>query len=101
MIANGELPRDIVALGPWWNEASSVEIDAVGLSGRPGTAVLLGEAKWRKKVDASALVWELRERSKALPSVAESPVYAVCARERLDNVPNGAVPITAAEVFGV
>jgi len=101
MIANGELPRDIVALGPWWNEASSVEIDAVGLSGRSGTAVLFGEATWRKKVDAQALVWELREKSRALPSVAESPVYAVCAREGLDNVPNGAVPITAAEIFGV
>jgi len=98
-IATGTLPRDIVALGQWWNEDSSVEIDAVGLAGRSHEPVLLGEAKWSRTENASAMLRSLQDKARALPTVADQPVYALCARERLTGAPAGIHLITAAQIF--
>jgi hypothetical protein len=98
-VTSGALPADIVALGPWWNTDSSVEIDAVGLAGRSRTPVLLGEAKWGRSEDAAALVRVLERKAAALPGVTDTPISAVCAREELHNVPSGAFTVTAADLF--
>jgi len=58
--AAGDLGPDIVAIGPFWTAAADPgEIDAVALAGRGREAVLLGEAKWAKRVDAAPLRAEL------------------------------------------
>lgn len=98
-VSEGRLDPEIVALGQWWNRDSSVEIDAVGLAGRSRIPVLVGEAKWSLREDAARLTAETLRRSEALPQKGELTV-AVCARERLDNVPNGVVALTAADIFG-
>jgi hypothetical protein len=100
-VTSGALPEDIVAVGPWWNADSSVEIDAVGLAGRARTPVLLGEAKWARSRDAVALVRILERKAAALPGVTGTPILAVCAREELLNAPAGVVTVTAADIFGV
>ncbi len=99
MIAEGSLRDDITAVGPWWNPDSSVEIDAVGLSGRSRTAVLAGEAKWARSEDAAGLVRSLERKVRALPNAASSMAYVVCAREELRDVPAGSVAITARDIF--
>jgi AAA+ ATPase superfamily predicted ATPase len=99
MIAEDALRDDIVAVGPWWNRDSSVEIDAVGLAGRSKRPVFAGEAKWARSEDAGRLVSALQRKTEALPG---GPVeqYMVCAREELRNVPEGTVAITSREIFG-
>ncbi len=94
----GEQPM-IAALGRWWNEDSSVEIDAVGLSGRSRTPVLFGEAKWARREDAQALVRALDRKADSVPGVGEERVFAVCAREELVKVPDGVIAVTAADIF--
>jgi len=98
-ITAGVLPADIVALGQWWNDDSSVEIDAVGLAGRSSVAVLLGEAKWARTASAANLIRGVRDKSRALAAVADEPTYVVCARERLLDVPDAVHTITAADIF--
>lgn len=96
--AAGEL-GDVVAIGPFWTSgADPGEIDAVALAGRSREAVLLGEAKWAKRVKAGPLVAELRRKAEALPKLATEPRYAVGARERVEGA-EGAIAITAADVF--
>jgi len=95
----GELGEDIVAIGPFWTSADDpTEIDAVALAGRGREAVVIGEAKWAKRVNARRLRADLERKSTALPSLAAEPRYAVCARERVDNAA-GVLTITAAEIF--
>jgi len=97
--AAGGLGEDIVAIGPFWTSAEDpTEIDAVALAGRGREAVLLGEAKWSKRVAAPRLLAELERKSAALPRLAAEPRYAVCARERVDN-PGDALAIVAADIF--
>lgn len=96
--AAGEIPA-VAALGPWWNENSSVEIDAVGLCGRSRTPVLFGEAKWSRCKNAQGLVRGLDRKADSVPGVGEKRVFAVCAREELTDVPNGVIAVTAADIF--
>jgi hypothetical protein len=60
--------------------------------------VLLGEAKWSRSADASALVRVLERKAAALPGVTDTPIFAVCAREGLRNMPSGAFTVTAADI---
>lgn len=99
-VSAGALPGDIVALGSWWNDDSSVEIDALGLSGRSRTPVLLGEAKWARTEDAAALVRTLDRKAAAVPGMVDDRTYVVCAREELRDVPSGVFAVTAADIFG-
>jgi uncharacterized protein len=99
LAAGGGLGPDIVAMGPFWTAAADPsEIDAVALAGRSREAVLVGEAKWAKRVDARPLRRELEAKAQALPRLAGDVRYAVCARERVDNA-EGILAITAEDVF--
>jgi hypothetical protein len=48
-----EHQEEIVDIGGWWRDAPPVEIDAVALAGRSREAVLLGEAKWSRRVSGA------------------------------------------------
>lgn len=99
LAATGKLAGDVVAIGPFWTSAAEpAEIDAVALAGRSREAVLLGEAKWAKRVDAAPLRVALERKASALPRLADDPRYAICARERVDG-DDGVLAITAAEIF--
>jgi uncharacterized protein len=99
LAAAGELGPGIVAVGPFWTAAADpAELDAVALAGRGREAVLLGEAKWAKRVDAPRLRAEIERKAQALPSLAAEPSYAVCAREEVAN-PDGLLAITAEQIF--
>jgi uncharacterized protein len=97
--AAGELGDGIVAVGPFWTSADDpMEIDAVALAGRRREAILLGEAKWAKRVSAKPLRAELERKAVALPWLAEKPRYAICARERVDSAEE-VLAVTSAEIF--
>src|SRR5680860_1261033 len=97
MAAGGELGEQIVDVGRWWQDAPPVEIDAVALAGRSRRAVLLGEAKWARRVNGAALRAELETKAEALPELSDEVAYAIGARERVDG--DGIVAITASDVF--
>lgn len=99
-INSGEMRSDVVALGPWWNDDSSVEIDAVGLAGRSRTPVLFGEAKWTRSESAADLVRALERKADSVPGITDDHSYVVCAREDLGDVPAGVVTVTAGDIFG-
>lgn len=97
--AEGDLGEGVVAIGPFWTAAADPgEIDAVALTGRGREAVLVGEAKWARRVDAMRLRSELERKAQALPRQAGDIRYAVCARERVDKA-DGMLAVTAADVF--
>ncbi len=98
LAAADELGPEVVDVGRWWRDTPAVEIDAVALAGRRREAVLVGEAKWSRRVDGSALRAELERKALALPRLAANPRYAICARERVDR-PAGALTITARDIF--
>ena len=98
----GQLGEGIVAIGPFWaDQPQQVEIDAVALAGRGREAVLVGESKWARTEDAGSLCRVLAAKAQALPNRAASLRYAVCARERLTNVPGDAIAVIAADIFRV
>jgi hypothetical protein len=99
LAAAGELGEGIVSVGPFWTSAGDpTEIDAVALAGRGREAVLLGEAKWARRVSAPSLRAELERKAAALPRLAAKPRYAICAREQVDNAA-GVLAVTAEEIF--
>lgn len=71
LAANGELGPEIVDVGRWWQDSPPVEIDAVALAGRSREAVLLGEAKWSRKVNGPASAPNLPRRPKPFPGSAQ------------------------------
>ncbi|HEV2998851.1 MAG TPA: DUF234 domain-containing protein, partial [Solirubrobacteraceae bacterium] len=95
----GAFASDVVRIGPFWSERPPVEIDAVALAGRGEEAVLVGEAKWARTADAARVVRELERKAGALPRLAPDLRCAVCARERLTNVPPDTIALTASEIF--
>lgn len=98
-IAIGELGDGIVAVGPFWTAAADPgEIDAVALAGRGREAVLVGEAKWSKRVDGAWVRGDLERKVEALPKRAANLRYALCARERIEGS-GDALAITAADIF--
>lgn len=99
LAAAGELGEGIVSVGPFWTSAGDpTEIDAVALAGRAREAVLLGEAKWARRVSVPSLRAELERKAAALPRLAAKPRYAICAREQVDNAA-GVLAVTAEEIF--
>jgi hypothetical protein len=80
-----------------WGDDPS-EIDAVILAGVERRAVLVGEAKWARRVDAARIRRQLERKAAALPNAAPDLRYAVCAREAVDNA-EGVLAITAADIF--
>ncbi|HEY8808391.1 MAG TPA: ATP-binding protein [Solirubrobacterales bacterium] len=99
LAAAGELGEDIVAIGRFWTSADDpAEMDAVALAGRGREAVLLGEAKWAKRVSAAPLRAELERKAAALPRLGSDLRYAICARERVGNAAD-VLAITAEDIF--
>lgn len=99
LAAAGELGSGIVAVGQYWTAAEDpAEIDAVALAGRSRQAVLLGEAKWAKRVDGARLRAELERKAERLPRLAAEPRYAICAREGVRDA-DGVMAVTADEIF--
>jgi uncharacterized protein len=100
LAARGDLAPGVVAIGPFWTAAEDAgEIDAVALAGRSREAVLLGEAKWKRRVDGARLRTELERKAEALPRVHPAAQFAICARERVDAA-GDALALTAEDVFG-
>lgn len=98
LAARGELGRDVVAVGRWWNATQPpVEIDAVALAGRSPSAVAAVEAKWARRVDGDATARALIRKVDALPQVSDRLRLYVGAREQVTG--ERAIPITAADVF--
>ncbi|TMC01759.1 MAG: ATP-binding protein [Chloroflexi bacterium] len=100
MARDGALAPDAMAVGPFWNSRSTdpSEIDAVVLAGVERRAVLVGEAKWTRRVDATRIRRDLERKAAALPRPAPDLRYAVCAREVVDNT-DGVLAITADDIF--
>ena len=100
MAMEGQLGVDIVAVGPFWTAADDPhEIDAVVLAGRSREAVLVGEAKWARKVSGTRIRRELERKSSALPRAREDLRFVVCAREHVDGSEDLLV-VTAEDIFG-
>jgi uncharacterized protein len=98
LAVTGEL-GDVVAIGPFWAGGGN-EIDAVALAGRERTAVLVGEAKWARTVDAATLEASLMRKSAALPRIREPLRLAVAARHEVRRAAPATMTITAADIFG-
>jgi uncharacterized protein len=100
LAATGELGEDIVAIGPWWNDISDSEIDAVALAGRSRVPVLAGEAKWARSIDGPAALEGLRRSASALPAADPARLrFALCARECVHSASPDALVVTATEVM--
>ncbi len=106
--ATGEF-GPVVAIGPFWaherpaaeSRAADTEIDAVMLAGRSREAVLVGEAKLRRAVDARPLVSALERKAERLPRRSETLRYAVAAPLEVQHAPAGVLTVTAADIFGI
>lgn len=96
----GALGDEIVRIGAFWAEHPPVEIDAVALAGRSEQAVLLGEAKWARSVDAARIVSELKQKASSLPKVSPEVRYAVCARDQVTHEAQDTICISASDIFG-
>ena len=95
----GEIAPGVVAVGPFWTAAEDpAEIDAVVLAGRRREAVLVGEAKWTRRVDAGPVVRALERKSGRLPAVSDALRYAVCAREEVGGRAQ-VLALTARDIF--
>jgi AAA+ ATPase superfamily predicted ATPase len=101
MMSDGALGEKVVGVGPFWawKGEDPAQIDAVVLAGLGRRrAVLVGEAKWTRRVDAARIRRQLERKVAALPSAAPDLRYAVCAREVVDNA-DSVLAITAADIF--
>ncbi len=99
LVAAGNIHPEAVAVGPFWKRRDDpVEIDAVVLAGRRREAVLVGEAKWSKRVDARRIVRDLARKLEGLPQVSSEARFCVCARESVAHA-GDAMTVTATEIF--
>ena len=98
--AENDLPKQqIVAIGPWWRDNPAVEIDVVALAGRDRRPVLVGEAKWAKRVDGARIARALDEKAGARPGLADDDASVVCARDEVTHA-GGLVVVTSRDIFG-
>ena len=103
---DGMLGEGVVAIGSYWGTPRSAgttdtgEIDAVVLSGRGEEAVLVGEAKWARRVDARPLESALARKALALPVRSPNLRPAVAAREEVVNAAEGTLTLTSGDIFG-
>ena len=102
LAGRGGLGEDVVAIGPWWSDASEAEVDAVVLAGRSHRPVAVMEATWSREVDARRPAERLRRRAAAIPGVDDPDDLAVvvAARERLTHLPPDVRGLTAQDVYG-
>lgn len=101
--------RPVAGIGQFWKPGTQLdvdpcELDAVVLSGRARTVTCVGEAKWSATASGSRLLRGLERKAieSGLP-LADSLVYALCARDEITDVPEGrddVIAVTAADIFG-
>ena len=96
--AEGHLGEGIVRIGRSWADQPPVEIDCVALAGRSEAGVLVGEARWSRRVDGERLRRDLETKAGALPKLADDLVVAVAARNAVDRA-DGVLAVTAADIF--
>ncbi len=94
-----EIGPEVVAIGPWWRGDGQHQIDAVALSGRSRTPILVGEAKWGRKVNAARIRAGLVAKAAHLAADPDDLRYAVCARESVTNADADVLSVTAADIF--
>ncbi|WP_268245609.1 DUF234 domain-containing protein [Planomonospora parontospora] len=94
-----EIGPEVVAVGPWWRGDGQHQIDAVALSGRSRTPILVGEAKWDRKVNAARIRAGLAAKATHLAADPDDLRYAVCARESVTNADADVLSVTAADIF--
>lgn len=100
LAGEGRLGDDVVAVGPFWTVADEPsEIDAVVLAGRRREAVVVGEAKWARRVPGADIVRDLRKKAASLPRASNDVRFAVCAREVVEGEVD--LRVTAEDIFGV
>jgi len=101
MANRGALGEGIVAIGPWWNDDSRQEIDAVVLAQRELTRVpvLAGESKWAHSVDAVRIKAGLIRKAAALTADVDELGYVVCARDTVEDPDTQAWAVTATDIF--
>lgn len=97
----GTLGEGIVAIGPWWSDASQQEIDAVVLAQRELTRlpVLVGESKWAHSVDAVRIKAGLIRKAAALTPHVDELSYVVCARDAVEHPDTQTRTVTATDIF--
>ena len=95
---------DVVDIGEWWRSQGKgavdpCQMDAVALAGRRRLPVIVGEAKWAKKVNGASLLGGMRRKLHDSQLADPDKVhYYLCARERVDRS-EALTPITAADIF--
>ncbi|WP_166350879.1 ATP-binding protein [Phytoactinopolyspora limicola] len=101
LAVDGELGPRVVAVGPWWREGGQDEIDAVVLSEpeRTRVPVLVGEAKWTRRVDGRRIQARLAAKALNLTDTPDELTYAICAREEVISHDPKIRAITAADIF--
>lgn len=97
--AAGRLEPNIVAVGTWWRDKPSAEIDAVILAGRSRRVVMVGEAKWAVNVDARRTLADLQAKAAWLVDDPSKLRYAIAARARVTSAPGDLLTVTAADIF--
>jgi hypothetical protein len=75
-----------------------LSIDAVVLAGRERRPVLVGEAKWTRRVDGARIRRQLERKAEGLTGAGQALRYAVCACEAVEGA-GDFLAITAADVF--
>jgi uncharacterized protein len=97
LVSRGDF-GDVVAVGRFWSGGAD-EIDAVCLAGRQRAAVLVGEAKWARRVRAAPIEFALARKSTSLPRVSDPLRLAVCARESVTDASSSTLTVTASDIF--
>lgn len=96
LASDDRLGEPLEAVGPWWDGHS--EIDAVGLAASDRAAVVVGEAKWRRVVDAPPIEAALTRTARRLPSTRDPIHLMICGRQEVRN-PDVASAVTSADLF--
>ena len=94
-----DIDSETVDIGPWWRGDGKDAIDAVVLAGRKKTPVLVGEAKWAKRVRARRVLDRMRLKAANLVEEPDDLRYAIAAREAVEGAPEDVWTLTAKDIF--
>ena len=94
-----QIDPETVDIGPWWRGDGQDELDAVALAGRRRTPVLVGEAKWTKRVRAQRVLDRMRAKTLGLVEEPDRLRYAIAARETVEGAPEEVWAMTADDLF--
>lgn len=94
-----DIDPETVDIGPWWRADGKDELDAVVVAGRQKTPVLVGEAKWTKRVRARQIYDRMRSTAANLVQEPEDLRYTIAAREAVEGAPEDVWTLTAKDIF--